>query len=71
MTDFKAVIQRVTQNSTISGTGVSASAYTVQFSIGPHGPFLITVPADKFTTAEVLAETQKVADQINALPQGG
>jgi hypothetical protein len=64
---LKATIQRVTQDTTVSATGAVVYLMRVQFMVGDHGPFQITLPADGFTADAARAGMQATADQINAL----
>lgn len=60
----KAVITRITQSSNIGPKGQLTPTYIVQFSVGDHGPFTITVTQDDFKVATV---QQRLADFAAAI----
>jgi hypothetical protein len=42
----------------------------VEFTIGPHGPFTLTLPRAEFTADRVKQEMAKLAAEISQLPTG-
>ena len=67
MPDPTAVVNRVTETTSFTSQGTVTRAYNVQFSVGEHGPFTITVPAEQFNPEKVKAEIAAVAATINSL----
>ncbi len=64
---MKPTVISIKQTNTLGTTGNLQVQYVVQFSVGPHGPFTITVPADQFTAANVQAEMNKIAAEVAQL----
>jgi hypothetical protein len=62
-----ASVQKVTENSIVSPAGEVQRNVQVQYSVGPHGPFFITMPAASFTAAAAKTAMQSRVDEINAL----
>jgi len=67
---MKPVVTRVTQFNQIDRLGNPVPAYNVQFTVGTHGPFTVTLLGSEFSAAAAQAKMQAVADTINALPTG-
>lgn len=62
-----AIVQRVTQDSTITPSGQLKLIMRVQYMVGDHGPFTMDFPADTFKATDVQAQLQAQAAEINAL----
>lgn len=67
--DFKPIAQRIYQSTTQSATGQLVASYTVQFVVGPHGPFTIEIPASEFSAEAVQKRMADFAAQVNQIPQ--
>ena len=63
----KPVITQIAPANTIDFQGNVVRQMRVTFTVGTHGPFDVTVPADQFTAVAVQAEMQKIADTVNQL----
>lgn len=66
---LEAKVTRVLPTSEVSLAGKVTPQVRVEFSVGPHGPFSVTINQADFTADRVTAEMAKVAATINALPQ--
>jgi hypothetical protein len=64
---LQATIQRVTQNSTVDPLGRVVNTVQVQYAVGDHGPFFVTLPANGFSAAAAMAAIQPTVAEINAL----
>lgn len=67
---LKPTVTRVQQVTSFNPTGQATNSYVVTYSVGEHGPFTITIPADQFTPATVKAEMDRTVATIQQLTTG-
>lgn len=67
MNPLTPTVQRVTQDTTVTAAGQVQYLMRVQFMVGDHGPFAVTLPAEQFTADKARALMQATAAEINAL----
>lgn len=60
-------ITRVIESTDVGDTGKTFQSIRVEFKVGTHGPFTVTVPKADFTAAAVNALIQKFVSQLGAL----
>jgi hypothetical protein len=68
-TNLQPTVSRVTSEVRIPLSGPPLRYFRVDFVVGTHGPFTVSIPAEQFTAARVKEEMDKVAATINQLPQ--
>ncbi|MGH9717627.1 MAG: hypothetical protein ACRD4R_13000 [Candidatus Acidiferrales bacterium] len=68
----KYAVQTIKQVSSFAQNGAPANSYVIQFTVGEHGPFTITVAQADFTPAAVKAKLDAFADSVSqiAAPAG-
>ena len=65
--ELKAQVTRVLDAPVLLPTGGIERRIRVDYTVGPHGPFSLTMPAAQFTAAAVKTEMEKVAAEIRNL----
>jgi hypothetical protein len=65
--ELKAQVTKVLDAPVLLPTGVIERKIRVDYMVGVHGPFSITVPAEQFTAAAVKQEMDKTVAQLRAL----
>jgi len=68
-TNLQATVSRVTTEVRIPVFGPAQRLMRVDYMVGTHGPFTLSIPAEQFTAARVKEEMDKIAATINQLPQ--
>lgn len=61
----------VRQTTIQQANGALKAGYAVTFMVGAQGPFTIQVPAEQFTSAEVIKQMEAFAQQLAQLPMQG
>jgi len=64
---LQATVLKVYQDSFIDQTGNVQNLTRVQFTVGRHGPFTVSLPSSTFTAAAAQALMQPTVDAVNAL----
>jgi hypothetical protein len=65
--DVKAQVVRVLQAPVLLPTGQLDQQVRVDYTVGAHGPFSLTLKAAEFTAQRVQQEMEKVAAEIRKL----
>lgn len=63
-------LQHVTQTNVFETNGTIQRTFVVTFTVGPHGPFTIQIPANDFNAQHVKEAMQKVATEIDQIQTG-
>lgn len=66
-TTLKAQVTRVLQAPVLLPTGIVDNRVRVDYTVGTHGPFTLSLPAAEFTAARVNTEMEKMAVEIRNL----
>ena len=65
--ELKAQIVRVLENPVLLPTGGVERNIRVDYTVGTHGPFSLTLPAAEFSAVRVKAEMDKMVAEIRTL----
>jgi len=68
--ELKAQVTRVFESPLLLPTGGVEQRIRVDYMVGTHGPFSITLPAAEFSAARVKTEMEKTAGEIRTLAAG-
>ncbi len=65
--DLSPKVTRVRQGIILNPDGSATQQVTVDYTIGQHGPFQVTMPKSDFTADKAKAEMQKMANELRGL----